>query len=273
MSIKDVLLLADSKSSKAGAYAVSLASKFDAHLTAAGLVLDLTSPNAREVLSYDVFVSVAENQKSAMRRELESFAQEARLNDVHTEVEVISAPLGTARQALARLARRFDLAVVEQSDVDRKRDRDLELEAVLFGSGRPVIAVPYIYEGPLRFDRMLVAWDGGSVAARAIGDAMALLVTARQVQIVTVVDAPDQEIEIPGVDIARHLARHGINAELKILPHVIDVANTLLSYAADCSADLLVMGGYGHSRLREFVFGGTTRAMLQTMTLPVFMSH
>jgi nucleotide-binding universal stress UspA family protein len=272
MSIKDVLVLADSRSSRAGTYAISLASMFDAHLTVSSLVLDLTSPNAREVLSYDMFVSDIENRKSAMRRELECFAQKARRNDVHTEIEVVTASLGTAWQALARFARLFDLTIVEQSNPTEKRDRDLELEAVLFGSGRPIIVVPYIDRAPLQLNVVLVAWDGSPVAARAVGDAMPLLTRARQVQVITVVDRPNEDIEIGEVEIARHLARHAVNAELKVLP-ATDVANTLLSYAAACSAELLVMGGYGHSRYREMFFGGTTKAILNTMTLPVFMSH
>ena len=102
---------------------------------------------------------------------------------------------------------------------------------------------------------------------------MPLLVKAGQVHVVTVVPTPDEQIENSGAQIARHLARHDINTELKILPSDIDVANTLLSFAADGGANLLVMGAYGHSRYRELLLGGTTRAILKTMTLPVFMSH
>ena len=191
MSIKDVLLLADSRSSRAGAYALSVALMFDAHLTAASLVLDLT-PNARETFSHDIFVSDIGNRKSAMRKELECFAQKARLNDVHTEINVVTASLGTAWQVLARFARVFDLTIVEQSNPTEKRDRALELEAVLFGSGRPIIAVPYIYRGPLQLNTVLVAWDGSPVAARAVGDAMPLVGRARQVQVITVLDRPDR---------------------------------------------------------------------------------
>ena len=101
---------------------------------------------------------------------------------------------------------------------------------------------------------------------------MPLLARARRVQIITVVDRPNEDVEIGEVEMARHLARHAVNAELKVLP-ATDVANTLLSYARACSADLLVMGGYGHSRYHEMFFGGATKAILNTMTLPVFMSH
>jgi nucleotide-binding universal stress UspA family protein len=272
MSIKDILFLADSRSSKTGAYSLSVASMFDAHLTAVGLVVDLTSPNAREMFSYDVFVSDIETRKAAMHSELERFARKARLNGVQTEVNVLRVLQGTAREVLARFARLFDLAIIEQSNPAKKRNRDLELEAVLFGSGRPIIVVPYDCKSPLKLTTVLVAWDGSSVAARAIGDAMPLLARARHVQIVRVINKPEKDIEIGDVEIARHLARHAVNAELKILP-ATDVANTVLSHAAACSADLLVMGGYGHSRQREMFFGGTTREVLKTMTLPVFMSH
>jgi nucleotide-binding universal stress UspA family protein len=273
MSIRDVLLLGASRGSAAGAYALSVASSFNAHLTATGLVLDLSALNAREILSYDVFVSATENKKAALLDDLERFAREARINDVNAEVDVITAGLGTAREALAQFARRFDLTIVEQSNAVTRKEQDLELEAVLFGSGRPVIVVPYIHKDPLRLDTVLVAWDGSSVAARAIGDAMPLSVRARQVQIVTVAAKANEQIEISGAHMARHLARHRINAELKILYSELDAANTLLSHAVDRSADLLVMGAYGHSRYREFLLGGTTRTILQSMTLPVFMSH
>ena len=95
-----------------------LASMFDAHLTVSGLVLDLTSPNAREIVSYDIFVSDIGNRKSAMRGELECFAQKARRNDVHTEIEVVTASLGTAWQVSPDFARLFDLTIVEQSNPD-----------------------------------------------------------------------------------------------------------------------------------------------------------
>jgi nucleotide-binding universal stress UspA family protein len=94
-----------------------------------------------------------------------------------------------------------------------------------------------------------------------------------RVEVVTV-NGGTSDRNRPADDLARHLARHGIRAEQKSISHGdIDVANTLLSYAADVSADLLVMGGYGHSRLREIVLGGTTRRILQTMTIPVLMAH
>ena len=85
---------------------------------------------------------------------------------------------------------------------------------------------------------------------------------------------PAKSDELPGADIAHHLARHGAKVEIERIPSTeVDVANTILSYAADASADLLVMGGYGHSRMREFILGGVTRGVLALMTVPTLMSH
>jgi nucleotide-binding universal stress UspA family protein len=119
----------------------------------------------------------------------------------------------------------------------------------------------------------MVCWDGSRSAARAVGDAMPFLVRAKVVEVV-IVGGGVKTDEIAGADIAQHLARHGAKVELKqIVAPDIDAANALLSHAADVSADLMVMGGYGHSRLREFVLGGVTRSILATMTVPTLMSH
>ena len=120
----------------------------------------------------------------------------------------------------------------------------------------------------------MVCWDGSRAATRAIADCMPFLEKAKQVEIVIVADKPAKGDEIPGADLGQHLARHGLKVDVKrITSPDIDVASTILSYAADSSADMIVMGGYGHSRLREFVLGGVTRGILETMTVPVLMSH
>jgi nucleotide-binding universal stress UspA family protein len=103
---------------------------------------------------------------------------------------------------------------------------------------------------------------------------MPLLKKAKQVEIVIVSDKRGRNDELPGADLGQHLARHELKVEVKrITSPDIDVPSTILSYAADSAADLIVMGGYGHSRLREFVLGGATRGLLEAMTVPVLMSH
>jgi nucleotide-binding universal stress UspA family protein len=120
---------------------------------------------------------------------------------------------------------------------------------------------------------VLLCWDGGRIAARAIGDAMPFLVRAKAVDLLIVAEER-KNVEVTGARMTEHLARHGVKAEVKrIAKGNLTVADAILDYAADKGADFMVMGGYGHSRLREFLLGGVTRRILGSMTVPVLMSH
>jgi nucleotide-binding universal stress UspA family protein len=147
------------------------------------------------------------------------------------------------------------------------------IEAALFETGRPALVVPYSQKGGVKLDRIMLCWDGSRSAARAASDAMPFLERAGTVEVVIVTEHSKGD-ETPGADIAQHLARHGLAVEVKlIVAPDAKTADVLLSHAADTSADLLVLGGYGHSRLREFVLGGVTRSILEAMTVPALMSH
>lgn len=173
------------------------------------------------------------------------------------------------------MARRFDLSVVMQSNDDQGSNNDILIEATLFDSGRPLIVMPYIQKNGLKLDRVVCCWDGSRAAARAINDALSLLKRSKIVELFVVSNEKAAgEGEVRGVEIGNHLARHGIKVEIETVPAAdIDVADAILSHVSDCSASMIAMGGYGHSRLREFVLGGTTRGILSTMTVPVFKSH
>jgi nucleotide-binding universal stress UspA family protein len=120
----------------------------------------------------------------------------------------------------------------------------------------------------------MACWDGSRNAARALNDAMPFLRRAKAIDVITVGGEKNKADAIQGADIAQHLARHGLNVELRnIAAGDVDVPNLILSDAADHDTDLIVMGGYGHSRLREFVLGGATRGILSSMTVPTLMSH
>ena len=215
----------------------------------------------------------AELEKSAQAA-IARFEQAAKREGISYETHMLNASVAGASDQLARMARRFDLAVVGQATRDQPTPEDLVDEGVLFDAGRPVIIVPFIQKAGLKLDRVMVCWDGGRASTRAIGDAMPLLEKAKQIEVVVVGSKPPKSDEVSGADLGQHLARHGVNVDVKrITSPDIDVASTILSYAADASADLIVMGGYGHSRLREFVLGGVTRAILESMTVPVLMSH
>jgi nucleotide-binding universal stress UspA family protein len=164
--------------------------------------------------------------------------------------------------------------VVGQAEPDKASPEELIGETALFESGRPVLVVPYIQKTGLALGKVLVCWDGSRSAARAAGDAMPFLARADGVEVLIVTGERGKSDEIPGADIGHHLARHGLKVDVKrIVAADSDVANTILSYVADSSADLIVMGGYGHSRLREFILGGVTRGILEAMTVPTLMSH
>jgi nucleotide-binding universal stress UspA family protein len=201
------------------------------------------------------------------------FEELARRHALSIETRVLDETQLTAPEMFARAARRFDLSVVSQPRPDNPGEAAF-VEAALFSSGRPVLVVPYIQRERFKLDRVMVCWDGSRAAARATADAVPLLARAGMTEVVTITDASSVPDVAPGTDIARHLVRHEIKVELKrIAAGDIDAGNVILSHAADTAVDLIVMGGYGHSRWREFILGGVTRALLASMTVPTFMSH
>jgi nucleotide-binding universal stress UspA family protein len=122
----------------------------------------------------------------------------------------------------------------------------------------------------------MIAWDSGREAARAVNDALPVLEQATAVTVLSVNPRPGIDLhgEEPGADIALHLSRHGVKVEVQQTQvEEINVGDTVLSRLADLGCDLLVMGAYGHSRLREVVLGGVTRTLFESMTVPVLMSH
>jgi nucleotide-binding universal stress UspA family protein len=274
--IKDMLVnlsVAAERDAAAG-YAVALSCMLDAHLTGVAFAYDpVIAPSVMGVESttyVDVQRDENEQRAAAAQQAFDRLAAEA---GAAVQSHVLSASAGGGADQFGRLARRFDLSVVMQPQPNVSAAEDLIVEAALFQSGSPAVVVPYVQKGAVRLDRMMVCWDGGPAAARAIRDAMPLLIRAKAVELVTVTGEEGKHDTVPGADMPSHLARHGIKAALKRIVAREDVQSTLLSYAADSAADFLVMGGYSHSRLREFLLGGVTRHMLESMTLPCLMSH
>lgn len=275
MAIKDLLLHIDTTDRGAGVsdFALSLATELGAHLTAAGVVLEIVPPASfMGEYPYDIMAEAIEQARDAAEQAYQRVAAAAPAT-VQTELVVIQAIAGQAREDFGRLARHFDLSIVGQGGQDGGDDDELMAEGALFASGKPVFIVPNIHKGPAKLGKALVCWDGGINSARAIAGSIDLLKRAGKVEIVTIAGRNLPNDELPGFNITRHLTRHGVSATLKKLPAAQDVGETLLSYAADSGADFMVMGAYGHSRLREFVLGGTTRTILNSMTIPVLMAH
>ena len=148
-------------------------------------------------------------------------------------------------------------------------------EAIIFGSGRPTLILPEkTKRRPFQLGTVAVAWDFSRAAARAVADALPILELAKQVRIVTVVNEKALGSKRSGEELAKNLARHGIDVVLDNVDAKGDTIGAVLeSWTSSQGADMLVMGAYGHSRLREFVLGGATRSMLSKPSLPILLSH
>mgnify|MGYP002818048638 CR=1 FL=1 len=181
---------------------------------------------------------------------------------------------GYAEEILPVHARYADLTIMGQTDPDAEdaaRARGVPVQTVT-DSGRPLLVIPYAGDFKAPGRRPLIAWNGSREASRAVHDAMPFLKRADKVFVLSI--DPPSHAHIAGFDISAHLARHGVNAEAKRnVSSDISAGDVLLSECADLGADMIVMGAYGHSRLREFILGGVSQHLLQTMTVPVFMSH
>lgn len=274
--IKDLIVnLGLGAQDPAGDYAIALAEIFEAHVLGIAVSYEPVIPGT---VMGGIPPEVIEGQRvesdTKARTAVARFEQASKRAGVSAETHTISASIAGAADEIGRIGRRFDLIVVGQPDRQKSLPDEVVDEGVLLESGRPVVFVPYIHKGGATLDRIMVCWDGSRTAARAIADAMPVLKKAKQVEVVIISDKPGKTDEVPGADLGQHLARHGLKIDVKrITSPDMDVPSTILSYAADSSADMIVMGGYGHSRLREFVLGGATRGLLEAMTVPVLMSH
>jgi nucleotide-binding universal stress UspA family protein len=274
--IKDIVvnLNVGAKANSASDYAISIAAALDAHLTGIIFLYGPIVPVSRAGYVPPELELIERHNEAAVEATRESFTGASTRAGIRAESLTLSASLVSAGEQFGKIARRFDLTVVGQAKPETDAVEETIVEAALFDSGGPVIVVPYIQNAPLKLDRIMVCWDGGRAAARAIRDAMPFLRRDGRIEVVIVTNEPDKQDQIERSDIGAHLACHGLNVAVKRMPlGDVDVAAMLLSHAADEGVDFIVMGGYGHSRLREFVLGGVTRSMLRTMTVPVLMSH
>jgi len=281
MSFKDFLVVVDSSQHcrQRVTLAAALARQFEAQLTglyaepAAGVspfVADQYAPEALEAA-----------QSLATRRREDAaalFAEATRATSLEGEWRETR---GDAAEIAIWHGRHADLTILGQLDPAESTFETgaVAPERVVMESGRPSLILPYGSKAATVGTHVLIAWNASPQAARAVGDALPLLRAAKTVTILTVdpftvLTAPGDEGERSESVLRRHLARHGVAAELRGVPHGdLDPANTLLSSAADAGADLIVMGMFGHSRLRELVFGGVSKSVLGHMTAPLLVAH
>ncbi len=181
-----------------------------------------------------------------------------------------------ASEAVGLRARYADLTLIGPSLLANERLRESVVEGALFHSGKPVLLVPRSTRPTLQPKRAAIAWDGRVEAVRAVREALPLLGRAEEVRLVLVdpqADSDSHGVE-PGADLAAYLARHDVRVTVDRLPGMgRSVAEVIRGHAVDMAADLLVMGAYGHSRLRERIFGGVTRSMLAEPPVPILMAR
>ncbi len=280
MTYKDLLVHVDDTKgcAKRIEAAVDLAAAHEAHLTGVYIISE-PSPSSfvQGYLPAELLTTMQREARERADAALARFGEVAKRNQVAFETRVDRVLYTEIADALATNGRYADLVILGQIDPDDATTGPRYLpEEVILSGGRPALVMPYIGAGATFGERIIVAWDASREAARAVNDALPLLERAKSVSVVSInpSNQPFGHGEEPGADIGLHLARHGITIDVqRVESRDIDVANTLLSHVANEAADLLVMGAYGHSRLREFVLGGVTRTILSEMTVPVLMSH
>lgn len=278
MPYKNLIVHVDDSDASQGrvAAAIGLAQAHDAHLTGLYVGIEPALPGTigTEVppeFLRDLEAKLEEQVAAAKQRFTRQVEREGLAADCRTAAASYMRVPGT----VALHARYADLAIIGQPDPEGQAFESHNVaEGVVMAAGRPVLLIPYIGAGEAIGRRVLVAWDGGRESTRAVNDALPMLERAHAVTVLTINPAKGTHGEEPGADIALHLARHGIRVDVAhIETRELSVGDAILSRAADDGADLLVMGAYGHSRMREWVLGGATRQILAEMTVPVLMAH
>lgn len=278
MTIQTVLLHAASETldpdRSAGAYALGLAAAFEAHLEALVLELDVITPKG----AYGRQIAGEERSRVSRRNEevdtvADALLTAAQKQGVEASVITDRSHIHSTPEIAADHARLVDIAVAGVCDEGLLSER-IVAEALIFQSGRPVIVVPVDHGTGFRAERIVVAWDFSKVAARALSDALPLLRRASEVTLVSFGDDKDFASSVSADDVMAALLRRGVEANFRQLESGgRDIGEAINAAAAESQADLLVMGGFGHSRFRDFVLGGATRTILTAPRLPSLISH
>jgi nucleotide-binding universal stress UspA family protein len=265
----------DANVDAAAAHAVAFAARIGADIRALAINVDIPDiSNALSKLLIDVPAMIRQAEAASRergKRLLAMVTEKAAAAGVATATDTITAPLALLGDAAATQARYFDLSLIgwEMSNTTSR----MTAEAVVFGSGRPAILLPETFE-IAAVDHVAVAWDGSRVAARAVADARPFLERADRISVITVADEKPLEEEDAGERLAGELTRRGLNAEtVPAEAKGRPIGETLQQAATDRGCRLLVMGGYGHSRIRDFVLGGATEGVLSELRMPVLLSH
>ncbi|RXF73197.1 universal stress protein [Hansschlegelia zhihuaiae] len=274
--LKNVLVVMNEEGqgerSAALAYGLSLAQAAQAHVTVqAGTVkLDLPSARGSSVVAGMVAAENRRLRELATRIADESRA-EAAMAGVICETDATQLDYAHLKARALAQARVNDVTIVDADPSVLTIDGGL-LRTVLFDSGRPSIVVPKGCDA-FAADRIVVAWDGSASASRAVASAMPFLRAASEVEVVCYIGEKDLSDSAAGADLAAALVRHDVNVSAKELAAGGDVARRLCEQVGLIRADMIVMGAFVHSPVREWLFGGVTQSMLKTTPVPLFMAR
>jgi nucleotide-binding universal stress UspA family protein len=256
--------------------AFTLADRHDAHLVGLFALSSLRIPSYVRAEPSDTLIAIQNRQRAEDAREAEAAFRAAMARHHGVKAEWRASNADAVGAALLN-ARYSDLVILGQRERDAEDDGLAPefVDEIVLSCGRPVLLVPYAGRFPDAGKRVLVAWNASAEASRAIADALPLLARAESVNVIVFeTGKAGDHGEEPGADAALYLARHGVKATVSRYGSPdIDIGSQILSRAADMTADLIVMGAYGHSRMRELVLGGATRTILESMTAPVLMSR
>jgi nucleotide-binding universal stress UspA family protein len=279
--IKDILVLVPTERPARPVIdaSISLAATFGAHLDAmaAGYISSSTAyvmDGAAGAAVASVFEMEQERAAQRAASALEVFEAEARNAGIKYQRHPLEAVPADAAEAVGAASRLYDLSVVLQPTSEYETFDNTLPKEVLFQAGGPVLFVPHIFRSAFKARRIGICWDGSRLAARALRDARPFLEQADSLVVISINGADSVPAYASTDRLAKHLARAGLPIKsVDLTASRSEIQPTILSLAADESLDMLVMGGYGHSRLQEGLLGGVTRAMLQTMTVPTLMTH
>ena len=275
MAITEILVLVDSSTDSEARLkaALGIAAATKAHVSALYLVAEpLMRVQVGRHLPEDFVREYLAGLESEADQRLQALSALAAAEGVQLETRRDTASIDQLPAILARQGRRADLVVV---GAGTDADQASLTEAAFMDTGRPALVVPAAWAGQLPPKRALVAWDGSREAARAAGDAVPLLKLAEDVVVLTVDAhrASGRYSEGPGQGLCAFLTRHGAKPRVKQVTAAGGIADTILAQVAEEQADLLVMGGYGHSRMRELLFGGVTRSIVESAATPILLAH
>jgi nucleotide-binding universal stress UspA family protein len=256
--------------------AARLAADFRAHLV--GLCLLRKPELPGYIRSAEIAEMIAERARDAetrVKKSRDMLLERLSRQGLSGECRIVE---GEPQDLASVHGRYADLLVISQADPGAPNAAEAmrDIQSVIFAAGRPLLIVPYVGKAKTLGTHVLVAWNASREATRAVTDALPLLQRADKVTVMVVRPRSDAKAhgDVPGADIAAYLARHGVKVEVSAEEgEGIEVGELILSRVADLGVDLLVMGAYSHSRLREWILGGATRTMLESMTVPVLLAH